>query len=315
MSWHVLQASLITAVLAAAPLVYVGLGELLGQRVGLMNVGLEGTMLVGAATGYAVAVDHGLALGLAAGAAAGGVFALVAYGVPVLGFGAPQVLAGFAVWFIGLGLSAQLGYSYVQRPVGISPHNVAIPLLARIPFFGKIFFDAPLFVYVGVVLVAATAWLLHWTRHGITIRAIGEDPEAARAGGIAVRRWQAFYVLVGGVLVGLGGSILSVIVVHTWRENVTAGRGFVALALVLFVRQRPLGLLWASYLFGILLILSSVGQEQGWGIPSPFLDMAPYAMTVAILLFRGRSDIRFRSLIRLPLRPSLHATPRIRGKP
>src|SRR5207237_123854 len=159
-----------------------------------------------------------------------------------------------------------------------------IPLLDRIPFSGKIFFRAPLFVYAGVILALLAAWLLRWTRHGLTIRAIGEDAEAARATGIPVRLWQAFYVTLGGALVGLGGAILAVIVVHTWRENVTAGRGFVALALVLFVRQRPLGLLWASYLFGILLILSSVGQAQGWGVPSPFLDMAPYAVTVLILL-------------------------------
>lgn len=303
MSWDILHAAMITAVLAAVPLVYVGLGELLNQRVGIVNVGVEGVMLIGAAVGFVVTADHGMTLGLLSGAAAGGGFALVAFGIPVIWLNAPQVLAGFAVWFIGLGLSAQLGYSYVQRPVNVGPEDVSIPLLHRIPYIGSVFFDAPFFAYIGVALVVFVAWLLRWTRHGLAIRAIAEDADAARASGIAVQRWQALYVFLGGVLVGLGGAILSIIVVQTWRENLTAGRGFVALALVLFVRQRPLGLLWASYLFGILLILSSVGQAQGWGVPSPFLDMAPYIVTVLILLLRAAAVRRVVRLPRLAIRP------------
>lgn len=288
MSWDILHASLITAVAAATPLLYAGLGELLVERVGLFNVGLEGVMLIGAAVGYSTTVDHGLVAGLVVGAIAGGVFSSAFFGLPVIWMRAPQVLAGFAVWFIGLGLSAQWGVSYVQKPVEETAHNIHVPLLADIPWIGTILFDQPTVVYLGVALTLLVAAILRWTRHGLTVRAIGFDPDAARAAGIPVRAWQSAYVFIGGSLIGLGGAILSVIVVHTWRENVTAGRGFVALALVLFVGRRPLSLLWASYLFGVLLILGAVGQAQGWGVPSPFLDMAPYLVTVVILLLRNR---------------------------
>jgi simple sugar transport system permease protein len=135
-------------------------------------------------------------------------------------------------------------------------------------------------------------FLMRRTRHGLNIRSLGEDPSSAFAVGISVIGWRAFYTAVGGGLMGLGGGILSVTIANNWQQGMTSGRGFVALALVIFVGWRALGLLWAAYLFGVLLILGNLGQTQGWVVPSQFLSMAPYVLTVVILVVRTERERR-----------------------
>lgn len=287
------QAALALAVLAAAPLLYAALGELLHEKLGLFNAGIEGVMLIGAVVGYIVAVrSSSIPLGLAVGAISGAVFNLLVYGVPVLVMRSSQILVSFAVWFIGAGLSAQLGLTYVGRALPESVGATSIPLLDRLPFVGDIFFRQPWPVYLAVVLTLVVAFVLRRTSHGLSMRAIGEDPASAHASGIRVRAWQTFYVGVGGALMGIGGATLTLVVTTTWTSQITAGRGFVAFALVIFAGWRASGLLWGSFLFGLLLVLGPVGQAHGWSIPSSVLGMAPYVFTVVVLTLRTWRELR-----------------------
>jgi ABC-type uncharacterized transport system permease subunit len=287
------QAALALGVVTATPLLYAALGEFLHEKLGLLNAGVEGAMLMGAVTGYITAVHtSSILLGLIVAAAVTGVFNLVVYGIPVLLMRTSQILVSFAVWFIGDGLSAQLGVSYVSRPLQASAGNVDVPLLQHVPFLGEIFFRQPWPTYVAVVLTLAVAFLFARTTHGLSMRAIGEDPAAAHASGIPVRAWQAVYVSVGGALMGIGGAVLSLVATRTWASDMTAGRGFVAFALVIFVGWRALGLLWGSFLFGVLLVLGPVGEAHGWPIPPSMLDMAPYIFTILAVVLRIWRELR-----------------------
>ncbi len=285
---NTVEASLATAVLTGTPLLYASLGELLGERIGLLNIGLDGMMLIGGLSGFVVAVNTGSpTLGLLAAGAATAVFTLLAYTLPVLLLRSPQGVVGFGVWFIGVGLSSQLGQSYTSKSLkrGFTP--VAIPGLHRIPWVGSILFDQPWPVYLGIVLTVLSAWVMARTRHGLNVKAIGEDPASAHAAGVPVRSWQTFYSGLTGFLVGMGGAVLTLALTFSWKAEVTAGRGWIALALVIFAGWRPLSLLWASFLFGGFLILADLGQVYGWGIPSEFLSMAPYVFTIVMLVLRA----------------------------
>jgi general nucleoside transport system permease protein len=294
MSWHILEGMLAAAVLAGIPLLYAALGELLSEHVGVINIGIEGVMLVGAAVGFAVAVDSGSLLsGLIASAAAGAVFTLVFLAAPVVHARAPQIVMGFAAWFIGTGLSSELGSSYTSEALPHRMGDLRIPVLADIPLVGEAFFEAPWPVYFGVALALLVAVLLRRTRHGMNMRAIGEDPASAHAAGVPVLRWQTLYVTVGGALMGVGGGMLSLVTIRHWQDQMVAGRGWIALALVIFVAWRPVALIWGAYFFGILLVLGDVGQSQGWGVPPPILDMAPYLLTIAVLIARATRTRRW----------------------
>jgi general nucleoside transport system permease protein len=289
------QAELASAVIAGTPLFYVALGELLGERVGILNIGLEGIMLVGAAIGFIVAFKtESVPLSLLAAMASGLAFTLVFFAVPVLLLRTSQVLVGFCLWLLGIGLSGQVGDPYAGKSLQIDVNSFEIPLLKDIPFFGRIFFEQIWPVYLAVFLAIAAALVLRRTRHGLNMRAIGEDPDAARAVGISVRRWQAFYIAICGALGGLGGAIFSVVVAGNWQDQETAGRGWIALALVVVAAWKPLRLLWASFVFGGFLIISNVGQAHGWGIPAPILNMAPYLVAVVILVERSWRELRAR---------------------
>ncbi|MEA2379313.1 MAG: ral nucleoside transport system permease protein [Thermoleophilaceae bacterium] len=294
MSYEVLEGMLASAVLAGIPLAYAALGELLSERVGVINIGIEGVMLVGAAVGFVIAVDSGSTLiGFLASALAGGAFAGAFVALPIVFGRAPQIVIGFAAWFIGIGLSGEVAASYTSRALPQRMAEVHVPLLRDLPLVGKPFFEAPWPVYLGVVLVLLVAFLLHRTRHGMNLRAIGEDPGSAHAAGVPVVRWQLVYVTVGGALMGLGGGMLSLVTIRHWQDQMVAGGGWIALALVIFVAWRPVALLWGAYFFGILLVLGDVGQSQGWGIPSPILDMAPYLLTIAVLIARATRTRRW----------------------
>jgi simple sugar transport system permease protein len=289
----ILQASLATAVLAGTPLLYAALGELLSERVGVLNIGLEGIMLIGAAGGFIAAYESGsLLVGLLGAALSGTLFTLVFFTLPVVFMGASQVLVGFALWFVGIGLSAEIGRNYSSSALSFRTESTAIPFLSDIPWVGKILFDQMWPVYFGVGLALAVGFLLKRTRHGLNMRAIGDEPASAHAMGVPVRAWQAFYSGACGALVGVGGGLLSIAIIQAWKEQMTAGRGWVALALVIFAGWRPIGIVLTSYFFGGLLILVNVGQAQGWGISSEVLAMAPYVITVAILILRTWRELK-----------------------
>jgi simple sugar transport system permease protein len=288
MSSVVLEGMLISAVLAAVPLAYAALGELLSERAGVMNIGIEGVMLVGAAAGFVVAVRTGSAsTGFLASALAGAAFTLAFVAVPIVLVHAPQIVVGFAAWFIGIGLSGELAAAYTSDALPDRLAEWHIPLLQDIPLAGEAFFAQPWPVYLAVALVLLAGVLLHRTRHGLNLRAIGEDPASAHAAGIPVVRWQMLHVVGGGTLMGLGGGMLSLVTVRHWQDQMVAGRGWIALALVIFVAWRPVALLWGTFSFGVLLILGDVGQAEGWGVPPAVLEMAPYLLTIAVLVVRA----------------------------
>lgn len=281
------------ALLAATPLLLAATGEMLGETLGLLNVGIEGLMLMGAVVGVIVTLKtDSPELGLLLGALAGAAFLLVTYAVPVVLLGCEQVLPGFAVWFIGLGLSQQLGNAFENTTVNSQSTIVGLPGIDRIPVVKEMIGHFPWPVYFAFVLPFVVAWMLSHTQHGRDLRAIGENPIAAAAGaGIAVRAWRVFYVGVNGLLGGLAGAVLAVISVGAWGPDVTAGRGFIALAVVLFSGWRPLRLIVGAYIFGGLLILVELGGALVWPVSSDFLGMVPYLGAVLILILwslRGR---------------------------
>jgi ABC-type uncharacterized transport system permease subunit len=289
----VYQATLTSAVAAALPILLAGLGVLINEKVGVVNVGVEGVMLIGAAVGFIVAVETDSTwLGLAAGSGAGAALTFLCFGIPVLFFRAPQILTGFGLWLIGAGLSDQLGQDYTSAIIDNGTAEWDVPLLRDIPFIGSIFFRQTVLAYIAVLLALLVGAGLRWTRHGRNMRALGEDPASAHAAGISVRGWRSLYVSVGGALMGCGGAVLSVIVAQNWQSQMTSGRGFIAFALVIFVGWRAVGLVWASYVFGVLLLLGQLGQAQGWRVPSQFLDMTPYLFTIAVLSLRSWRELR-----------------------
>lgn len=290
------EASLISAVPAALPLIYAGLGELIGEKAGVLNIGIEGVMLMGAVIGFTVTYHSGnVVLGLLAGAAVGAAFAALFVAVPAVLMGAPQILVGLGTWFIGTGLSSQLGTSVVGSTTTVRPAHINIPLLDRVPYLGDIFFRQTWPVYFAVVLAIVISFVLSRTRHGLNVRSVGEDPSAAYAAGVPVRKIQVIGVALGGALMGLAGAVFSVAIAGTWQGGLTGGRGFIAFALVIFVGWRPLVLIAAAYLFGIFLILVDVGQSHGWPINSAFLTMIPYILTVVALAIRAAYEKRQRT--------------------
>jgi simple sugar transport system permease protein len=288
MNYDVIEGSLVTAAATATPLLFGGLGATMSERVGVPNYGIEGTMLMGGVLGFIAAV-HGAALPLALilGGAGAAAFTLLLFVAPVVLGSANATIVGFAVWFIGVGLSADIGLDYTGSPLEVAVGHVDFPLLSGLPLIGPSLFDQiwPFYAAIGTAVVLSL--VLRFTRHGISVKAIGVDPEAAWAGGVPVALIRAGWLTAGGFLMGVGGAVLTVAIAENWQSQITAFRGFLAYGLVLLVAARPLSLIWASYLFGVLLVLSQVGQIQGWAIPSEFLNMTPYLAVLAILAFRG----------------------------
>jgi simple sugar transport system permease protein len=268
---------------AATPLVLASTGELVAERSGVINLGLEGIMLVGAVAGFSTTLHTGsMGLGLLAALAAGMAMALV-FAVLVLTLQTNQVATGLALTLFGLGLSAFLGRDLVGQTVAPLPH-LDIPLLSTLPFIGPLLFRFDAMVYVSLALVAVVGWLLARSRIGLLIRAVGEAPHSAHAIGMPVIRLRYATVLFGGALAGLGGAYLSLALTPMWVEGMTAGRGWIALAQVVFATWKPRGLLLGAYLFGGVTVLQFHGQGLGIAIPSEFLSMLPYLATIVVLV-------------------------------
>jgi len=266
------------------------LGELIGERAGIVNLGIEGSMLAGALSAVAVTLTTGsVVLGILAGLAAGAAVAFVhAYLVVVRG--ADQLASGLSVWFVALGLTSVFGSSYIGQTVDpLKP--IKVPGLSAIPWLGPTFLEHSILVWVALLLVAVVSFVLFRTRIGLTIRASGERPEVVAATGGRPRLVQIAAVTAGGALAGLGGAHLSVAAAGNWDNNMTKGYGFVAVAVVLFASWRPLGVLAGSFLFGIALALASVFQVHDVAVNQYLLDALPYLITlIALLLFaRGGS--------------------------
>ncbi len=286
---------------AATPLVLAGLGELITERSGVMNLGVEGMMLIGAIAGFATAVgtDGSVILGLLGGVAAG-VLAASAFAVLALSLAANQAACGLALTIFGVGLSAFIGQSYVSHSLaGLQPW--AIPVLSDVPFVGPILFRQDPVVYLAFLLYVLVAWTLAHTKVGLLLRAVGESPEAAHAIGYPVLgiRWLA--TLTGGGFAGLAGAYLSIVYTPLWVQNMTAGRGWISVALVVFAAWKPTRLLLGACLFGGVTILQFHAQGLGLDVPVELLAALPYLATILVLVLISRD----RNLLLLNLPASL----------
>ena len=292
---------LVGTLAAATPLVLAGLGELVAEKSGVINLGVEGMMLIGAIAGFAAAVESGgsAGAGLVAGALAGTGAALL-FAVLALSLAANQAASGLALTIFGIGLSAFIGQHYVSDSLpGVKP--LAIPLLAQIPLLGPVFFRQDPVVYLSYALFALVWWVLAKTRLGLLLRAVGESPESAHAIGYPVTAIRYGAVLFGGAMAGIAGAYLSCIYTPLWVQNMTAGRGWISVALVVFATWKPLRLLLGAYLFGGVTILQLHAQGLGIAVPSQLLSALPYVATVLVLVLISRD----RKLLQLNLPASL----------
>ena len=278
---------------AGTPLVLAGVGELVTERSGVLNLGVEGMMLVGAVIAFIVAAtSHSPWLGVAAGMLAAAGVALV-FAVLTLTLLANQVAAGLALSLFGVGLSAYVGLDYVSVVIeGIKP--LAVAGLSDLPVLGKLLFAHSPFVYVSIALVALVQWFLFRTRAGLVLRAIGESPDSAHAIGYPVIAIRYAAVLFGGACAGLAGAYLAVAYTPLWTEGMTAGRGWIALALVVFATWKPWRLLAGAYLFGAVTLAQFQAQAMGLAVPSQLLSMLPYLATILVLTLISRDATAIR---------------------
>lgn len=289
------------AIAAATPLIFAGLGELVAERTGVINLGVEGMMLTGAIAGFALAAEtgYGAAAGLPAGAIAGAATALI-FAFFALSLAANQAACGLALTIFGIGLSAFIGQHYVSYSLpGLQP--LAIPLLADIPVIGPVLFKQDAVVYLSFVTFAIVAWTLAKTRLGLLLKAVGESPEAAHAIGYPVLGIRYGAVAFGGAMAGIAGAYLSTVYTPLWVQNMSAGRGWIAVALVVFATWKPTRLLLGAYLFGAVTILQFHAQGLGIDVPVQFLAALPYAATIVVLVVISRD----RKLLQLNLPASL----------
>ena len=285
----ILIPAMLTIITAATPLLYAALGELITEKSGVLNLGVEGMILLGAVCGFAVVHFTGSAvLAIAAGLLGGAALSLI-FALLVLGFQASQVATGLALTIFGIGLSALLGQDLVGVAYAGLP-KVAIPLLADIPFIGALLFNHDMMVYGSFAMVAAVAWFLARTRAGLIVRAVGDSHDAAHAMGYPVIRIRLLATLFGGGMAGLAGAYLSLAYSPLWIENMSSGRGWIALALVVFATWRPWRALVGAYLFGGITILQLHAQALGVGIPSQVMSMLPYLATIAVLVLISRDQ-------------------------
>lgn len=278
---------------AGTPLAIAGMGLLLNERAGVLNLGAEGLMLIGAVTGFACAFHTGNDwLGFGAGAAAGAVVA-AGFGWLVIWLNTNQYATGLAISLFGGGFSAFVGTSYVGRKL-VERGDYSIPLLRDLPFLGTALFRQHPTICLTVVLVGTVAWGLYRTRAGLVLRSIGESPESAHALGYAVRRIRLLAVVSGGALCGVSGAYLSVVYAPLWVEGMVAGRGWIALALTVFATWRPARVLLGAYLFGGVTMLQLHLQARGVQLPLQFMSMLPYLATIAVLVLISRNPLWIR---------------------
>jgi len=273
---------LAAAVRSGTPILYATLGEILTEKSGVMNLGLEGLLLVGALTGFWTAFVTGnpylaIAVAFLAGVALSAVHAFLC-----VSLGANQVVSGLALTMFGTGASSLLGRGMVGETIkGLGV--VQLPLLSQIPIFGKVLFSHDILVYLSYILIALIAWFLQVTRAGLNLRAVGEDPHVVESVGVDPVRLRYIYTLIGGGLAAVGGAYLSVVYTKMWGDQMSAGRGWIAVALVIFAVWHPLRAAFGAYLFGGVTALQLRIQAAGTSIPAPLLLMLPYLFTIFVL--------------------------------
>ena len=282
---------------ASTPILLAAIGELVVEKSGILNLGVEGMMIIGAICGFAAAVVTGSPMIGFLCAAIGGASVSLIFAVLTQYFLSNQVASGLALTLFGLGLSAMIGQSYV----GIKPpttYKLALPLISDIPILGPILFSHDFTVYAALVLVLGVWWFLKYTRGGLILRAVGESHDAAHALGYKVVRVRIMAIMFGGACAGLGGAALSLVRMPQWTEGMTAGSGWIALAIVVFASWKPERVLLGAYLFGGVAILQLNLQAAGVSIPVEYLSMSPYLITIVVLV--AMSANRAKSALNAP---------------
>ncbi|MGA0533873.1 ABC transporter permease [Hansschlegelia sp. KR7-227] len=284
---------LLGVVVAATPLAFAAIGELVTEKSGVLNLGVEGMMIVGAVAAFAGTYGSGsYVVGILAGALAGATMAAL-FGLLTLTLMSNQVATGLALTLFGLGLSALIGQAYSGVSLPQFP-RLDIPVLTDIPFVGPLIFGQDALVYLSLALVAGVAWFLTKTRGGLILRAVGENHEAAHGIGYPVIAIRYLATMFGGACAGLGGAYLSLVQTPLWVEKMTAGRGWIALALVVFASWRPLRVLGGAYLFGGIAILQLHSQALGLKIDAQILSMLPYLATIIVLVVISRDRVKMK---------------------
>ncbi|MFY0692280.1 MAG: ABC transporter permease [Paracoccaceae bacterium] len=282
---------LASLMVAATPILLAAVGELVVEKAGVLNLGVEGMMITGAICGFAIAVETGSpAVGFLAAAVGGAMLSLI-FAVLTQYLLSNQVATGLALTLFGLGFSSLIGQGYI----GIKPpatEKLDIPLLSDIPGLGPILFSHDLMVYVALALVASVWAVLKFTRAGLILRAVGENHDAAHALGYKVVRVRLLAIMFGGACAGLGGAYLSLIRVPQWTEGMTAGAGWIALAIVVFGSWRAGRVLLGAYLFGGVTVLQLNLQAAGLAIPVEYLSMSPYLITIVVLVIMSADKSR-----------------------
>ena len=273
---------LITVMLTSVPLIYAATGELIAERSGVLNLGVEGMMLMGAVAAFgAAALTANPYIGIIAGGIAGGFIAAI-FAIFVLGLATNQVATGLALTIFGTGLSGLLGAPLVGQAIDGLP-SLAFPILSEIRYLGSVF-SLDVMAYGAVLVVILTHRFLYSTSPGLVLRSVGINHNSAHALGYNVLKVRFYAVCFGGVMAGLGGAYLPLVLTPHWAEGMTAGRGWIALALVVFAAWRPYRVIIGAILFGGITIMQLAGQAKGWSVPTQFMSMLPYLVTIFVLV-------------------------------
>ena len=280
--------ALVNAIIIGTPILYAGIGEILTQRSGVMNLGIEGMMLVGAVTGFwTTTVSDSLLLAVLVGAL-GGLSVSLLHAVLAVSLRVNQIVSGLALVTLGTGLSAFIGDA-TEPPLTCCVGTFRFePIfggaLAELPVVGPLLFGHDVMVYLSWVLAGVTSYYIFRTPAGLSLRAVGESPSTADAAGVSVVRYRYLHTLLGGALAGVGGAYLSIAVLGAWQKGISAGIGWIAFALVIFSGWRPWRALFAAYVFGLLTGLNFTFQIIGVNVPGDFLAMIPFGMAILALI-------------------------------
>jgi len=274
---------------SSAAVLFATVGEVFTERGGILNLGVEGMMLMGALSGFAAAyLTQSLALGLLAAMAVSGLLALI-HGVFAITLRANQVVCGLALAILGIGLSSFLGRPLIGK-TAVRFSAWPVPILRDLPVLGMVLFDQVPLIYLGYILVPAAWWFLFHTRPGLNLRSVGENPAAADTAGIGVAATRYLWTVFGGMMAGLGGAYLSLAYTPGWKENMSSGQGWIAIAMVIFALWNPWRAALGTLLFGVVNALQfTLEARQISLLPSYLLRMLPYLFTILILVLTTRS--------------------------
>jgi simple sugar transport system permease protein len=306
---QIITGMIASSIAAGALIVIAGMGELMLQRTGVYNLSLEGMISMGAITAIiVVSIIPNVYVGVV-GAAFVGVLMAFFFALSAVTIKVDQYMAGLALWFVGVGLSGELGKSYTGQIAQVQFSPIKIPFLSDIPIIGQGIFNQSVLVYVAYFILPALAYyVLFKTRHGLNLRSVGQNPLVSDGCGIPVDTIRFFYTLIGGALCGVAGAYLTLSLTPGWANGVVAGRGWIAFALVIFANWNPLYIVLGALLFGAATSIGFAVQIQGWNIPSSFLFMLPY-LTTLVLMFLSNLIRRQRGIDATGIGPAALGTP------